>query len=171
MKADATLMDLQDNVIVLEGTSEGTPDHFVSVFNVDAWDNSSVFHSTENILFHGGSSHFEFLPSFTAETYATEISAVLKVILKRGLRSSIAARLRICLRPCFQEKDCYGECSCTDERKQQQFLDIRDHVPRVERLVGKLAMHASIALHSFGVWLLTQFVRFLVPNKKQLDAD
>jgi len=33
-----------------------------------------------------------------------------------------------------------------------------------------LAMHASIAAHSFGVRLLTQFVRLPVPNKAQLDA-
>lgn len=33
-----------------------------------------------------------------------------------------------------------------------------------------LAMHASIAAHSFGVRLLTQFVRLPVPNKNQLDA-
>lgn len=33
-----------------------------------------------------------------------------------------------------------------------------------------LAMHASIAAHSFGVRLLTQFVRLPVPNRKQLDA-
>lgn len=32
-----------------------------------------------------------------------------------------------------------------------------------------LAMHASIAAHSFGVRLLTQFVRLPVPNKEQLD--
>ena len=31
-------------------------------------------------------------------------------------------------------------------------------------------MHASIAVHPFGVPLLTQFVRLLVPNRKQLDA-
>jgi len=33
-----------------------------------------------------------------------------------------------------------------------------------------LAMHASIAAHSFGVRLLTQFVRLPVPNQDQLDA-
>ncbi len=33
-----------------------------------------------------------------------------------------------------------------------------------------LAMHASIAAHSFGVRMLTQFVRLPVPQKKQLDA-
>lgn len=32
-----------------------------------------------------------------------------------------------------------------------------------------LAMHASIAAHSFGVRLLTQFVRLPVPSKEQLD--
>lgn len=33
-----------------------------------------------------------------------------------------------------------------------------------------LAMHASIAAHSFGVRLLTQFVRLPVPNKEQIDS-
>lgn len=33
-----------------------------------------------------------------------------------------------------------------------------------------LAMHASIAAHSFGVRLLTQFVRLPVPSKEQIDA-
>merc|ERR1719265_1157296 len=33
-----------------------------------------------------------------------------------------------------------------------------------------LAMHASISAHSFGVRLLTQFVRLPIPNKQQLDA-
>mmetsp|Transcript_115930 Transcript_115930/g.328062 ORF Transcript_115930/g.328062 Transcript_115930/m.328062 type:complete len:1048 (-) Transcript_115930:133-3276(-) len=33
-----------------------------------------------------------------------------------------------------------------------------------------LAMHASISAHSFGVRMLTQFVRLPVPNDKELDA-
>lgn len=33
-----------------------------------------------------------------------------------------------------------------------------------------LAMHASISAHSFGVRLLTQFVRLPVPTKEQIDA-
>ena len=51
MKEDATLTNPQDNVIVQEGTSEGTPGHFVSVFDLDAKDNLGVLRSIENLLF------------------------------------------------------------------------------------------------------------------------
>lgn len=34
-----------------------------------------------------------------------------------------------------------------------------------------LAMHASIASHSFGVRMLTQFVRLPLPTREQLDAS
>eukprot|EP00933_Yihiella_yeosuensis_P029624 TRINITY_DN23254_c0_g2_i2.p1 TRINITY_DN23254_c0_g2~~TRINITY_DN23254_c0_g2_i2.p1 ORF type:complete len:1724 (+),score=416.69 TRINITY_DN23254_c0_g2_i2:72-5243(+) len=51
MKADATLMNPADNIIALKGTTEGTPGHFVQVFNLDTKEKLGVYQSPVSIVF------------------------------------------------------------------------------------------------------------------------
>eukprot|EP00928_Gymnodinium_smaydae_P000827 TRINITY_DN1030_c0_g1_i3.p1 TRINITY_DN1030_c0_g1~~TRINITY_DN1030_c0_g1_i3.p1 ORF type:complete len:1741 (-),score=474.00 TRINITY_DN1030_c0_g1_i3:126-5348(-) len=51
MKADATLMNPNDNIIALRGTAEGTPGNFVQVFNLDTKEKLGVYQSPELIIF------------------------------------------------------------------------------------------------------------------------
>jgi clathrin heavy chain len=51
MKADASLMNPQDNIIALKGTTEGQPGNFVQVFNLDSKEKLGVYQSPEAIVF------------------------------------------------------------------------------------------------------------------------
>ncbi|CAK0821327.1 unnamed protein product [Prorocentrum cordatum] len=51
MKAEATLMNPTDNFIALKGSAEGTPGHFVQVFNLDSKEKLGVYQSSEAIVF------------------------------------------------------------------------------------------------------------------------
>jgi clathrin heavy chain len=51
MKAEATLMNPAENIIALKGATEGTPGHFVQVFNLDTKEKLGVYQAPENIVF------------------------------------------------------------------------------------------------------------------------
>merc|ERR1719408_847604 len=51
MKAEATLMNPAENIIALKGSTEGTPGHFVQVFNLDTKEKLGVYQAPENIVF------------------------------------------------------------------------------------------------------------------------
>ncbi|CAK9081915.1 Clathrin heavy chain 1 [Durusdinium trenchii] len=51
MKAEATLMNPQDNIIALKAASEGQPGHFVQIFNLDTKEKLGVYQCPEQIVF------------------------------------------------------------------------------------------------------------------------
>jgi len=51
MKAEATLMNLNDNIIALKAATEGQAGQFVQVFNLDTKEKLGVYQSPENIVF------------------------------------------------------------------------------------------------------------------------
>jgi clathrin heavy chain len=51
MKAEATLMNPAENIIALKGATDGTPGHFVQVFNLDSKEKLGVYQAPENIVF------------------------------------------------------------------------------------------------------------------------
>merc|ERR1719162_2772693 len=51
MKAEASLMSPNDNIMALKGATPGTPGNFVQVFNLDSKEKLGVYQSTENIVF------------------------------------------------------------------------------------------------------------------------
>jgi len=51
MKAEATLMSLEDNVMALKGVTEGQAGHFLQVFNLDTKDKLGTYQSPEPIVF------------------------------------------------------------------------------------------------------------------------
>ncbi|CAE8645522.1 unnamed protein product, partial [Polarella glacialis] len=51
MKAEATLMNPSENIIALKAVTEGTPGHFVQVFNLETKAKLGVYQATENIVF------------------------------------------------------------------------------------------------------------------------
>jgi len=51
MKAEATLMNPQDNIIALKAATEGQPGHFVQIFNLDTKEKLGVYQCPEQIVF------------------------------------------------------------------------------------------------------------------------
>jgi clathrin heavy chain len=51
MKAEATLMNPDENIIALRAVQDGQPGHFVQVFNMDTKEKLGVYQSPENIVF------------------------------------------------------------------------------------------------------------------------
>lgn len=51
MKAEATLMNPQDNIIALKAATEGQPGHFVQIFNLDTKEKLGVYQCPEQIAF------------------------------------------------------------------------------------------------------------------------
>eukprot|EP00929_Paragymnodinium_shiwhaense_P056354 TRINITY_DN2820_c0_g1_i2.p1 TRINITY_DN2820_c0_g1~~TRINITY_DN2820_c0_g1_i2.p1 ORF type:complete len:1724 (-),score=606.43 TRINITY_DN2820_c0_g1_i2:339-5510(-) len=51
MKAEASLMAPNDNIMALKGSTDGTPGHFVQVFNLDSKEKLGVYQCPENIVF------------------------------------------------------------------------------------------------------------------------
>eukprot|EP00397_Hematodinium_sp_SG-2012_P000429 GEMP01000429.1.p1 GENE.GEMP01000429.1~~GEMP01000429.1.p1 ORF type:complete len:1703 (+),score=505.89 GEMP01000429.1:149-5257(+) len=51
MKAEASLMNSVDNIMALKGKNEGTPGHFIQVFNLDSKEKLGVHQFPENVVF------------------------------------------------------------------------------------------------------------------------
>jgi clathrin heavy chain len=51
MKAEASLMSPNDNIMALKGSTQGQPGHFVQVFNLDTKEKLGVFQAPESIVF------------------------------------------------------------------------------------------------------------------------
>ncbi|CAK0849950.1 unnamed protein product [Prorocentrum cordatum] len=51
MKAEAILMNPRDNLIALKGATDGTPGHFVQVFNLDTKEKLGVHQAPQGIVF------------------------------------------------------------------------------------------------------------------------